>query len=241
VTRRSVGVAGPVRRLVESWCARGTRTVGEHDADRLLELYGLPVARHVLLRGPAEAAEATATLRGPYVVKVASPDLPHRSDFGGVVVGIADTTGVAAAVEAVIARTRAAHPEAVIDGVIVAEAALPGTELIAGVRVDPTFGPAVMVGLGGIWTEVLHDTMLRLPPIDPGGATEMLRSLRGAELLFGRRGSTGVDVDAIADVIVRLGELARDLGDAVVTVEANPLIAYPDGVRIVDALVELTG
>ena len=238
--RRAPTVTSRARRLVASWRARELRTVGEHDAVRLLELYDLPVARQVLVGGPADAAEATAGLQAPYVVKVASPDLPHRSDFGGVVAGIADAARVAAAVETVVARARAVRPEARIDGAIVAEMAPPGIELIAGVQIDPAFGPAVLVGLGGIWTEMLHDTVLRLPPIDAGLATEMVRSLRGAGLLLGERGSAAVDLDAIVEVLVRLGELAGDLGHAVQAVEVNPLIAYPDGARIVDALVEMT-
>lgn len=239
ITRRSPAAGEQARALVASWRDRGLHTVGEHGAVTLLELYGVPTVRQVLVRDAAAATAAVAGLRAPYVVKAASPDLPHRSDFGGVVLDIPDAAGVADAFAAVVARARGAHPDATVEGATVGEMAPPGIELIAAVNLDPTFGPTVMVGLGGIWAETFQDTALRLPPFGATSATEMLRSLRGADLLFGKRGRAAVAIDALADLLVRLGELALDVGDAVRAVEVNPVIAYPDGLRVVDALVEL--
>jgi succinyl-CoA synthetase beta subunit len=213
--------------------------VGEHEAAKLLALYGLPMAKQVLIGGPGDAGAATAALRAPYVVKAAAPQLAHRSDFGGVIAGVADTEGVAQAAETVIARARAAHPGARIDGALVAEMAPAGTELIVGVQADPTFGPVLMVGLGGVWAEALGDTSLRLAPVDPDGARAMLESLRGAPVIFGARGQPALDVDAIVGVMVALGELAVDAGEVLQAVEVNPLIAYPTGAVVVDALIEL--
>ena len=239
ITRRSPAAGEQARALVASWRHRGLHAVAEHEAVGLLELYGVPTARQVLVRDAAAATAAVAGLQAPYVVKAASPELPHRSDFGGVVLDIPDAAGVADAFAAVVGRARGAHPDVTLEGATVAEMAPPGTELIAAVSLDPTFGPTVMVGLGGIWAETFQDTAFRLPPFGATSATEMLRSLRGADLLFGKRGREAVDIDALADVLVRLGELALDVGDAVRAVEVNPLIAYPDGLRVVDALVEL--
>jgi acyl-CoA synthetase (NDP forming) len=238
--RRPDAVARQARRLLSGWQARGPAVVGEHQAVKLLDLYGLPVARQVVIATPDEAPVATAALRAPYVVKVASSGLAHRSDFGGVIVGIGDASGVAGAVDTVMARARAAHPQATIEGAIVAEMAPAGTELIAGIQRDPSFGPVVMLGLGGVWAETLNDTALRLPPIDEGAAMEMLQSLRGAALLFGGRGQAALDVGALVAVIVALGELALDAGDLLQSLDVNPLIAHAGGLVAVDALAELS-
>jgi acyl-CoA synthetase (NDP forming) len=237
--RRPDAVARQARRLLSSWQARGPATVGEHEVVELLALYGLPVARQLVIRTPDQAPVATAQLRAPYVVKVASSQLAHRSDFGGVIVGIADASGVADAVDTVMTRARVAHPQATIEGAIVAEMAPAGTELIAGVHRDPSFGPVVMLGLGGVWAEALSDTALRLPPIDEDTALEMLESLQGASLLFGGRGQARLDVGALVDVIVALGELALDAGDVLQSLDVNPLIAHASGVVAADALAEL--
>jgi acetate---CoA ligase (ADP-forming) len=237
-TRRSPDVAIAARQLVATWSGTSMRTVGEHYAVDLLSRYGLPTTPQVLVRDPGDSRAAATKLRPPFAVKVASPDLPHRSDFGGVMLGV-EADGVAAAVEQVMANARSANRDAVIEGATVAEMAPPGLELIVGIKVDPAFGPTVLVGLGGIWAETLEDTALRLPPIGEVDAMAMLRSLRGAALLFGSRGAPAVDIDALTDLIVRVGELAADLGDRVRAVEMNPVIAYPNGLRIVDALVDL--
>ncbi len=238
--RRADAVARQARQLLAGWQGRGPETVGEHETVELLTLYGLPVARQVLIGTPDQASVATAALRAPYVVKVAASQIAHRSDFGGVILGVADASGVADAVDTVMARARAAHPRATIEGAIVAEMAPAGTELIAGVQRDPTFGPVVMVGLGGVWAEVLSDTALRLPPIDEDTAMEMLESLRGASLLFGGRGQAALDVRALVDVVVALGELALDAGDTLQSLDVNPLIAHAGGIIAVDALAELS-
>jgi acetate---CoA ligase (ADP-forming) len=235
---KTAAVAG--RDLVNRWRAAGMSTVGEYQAVQLLGLYDLPTTNQILARDAAQAVTLSSELQAPFAVKVASPNLPHRSDFGGVVLDV-QPVDLAAAVQRVISNARTAHPDAMIDGVTVAELAPPGVELILGIKVDAAFGPTVVLGLGGIWAEALNDSVVRLPPIDAAIGLGMLRSLRGASLLFGGRGSEPVDVDALVDVIVRLGEVARDLGDQVLTLEMNPVIAYPRGLRIVDALIELAG
>lgn len=243
------GASGPSaaatesRRLLSRWAAatsdaNGPRTIGEHEAAELLGFYGIPVAKQVLIGDPTEADAATVALRPPYAVKVAG-NIAHRSDFGGVIVGVADTAGVADAAAEVVTRARAAHPGTPIDGIIVAEMAPEGTELIAGIQVDPAFGPVVMVGFGGVWAEVLADTALRIPPVDHEAALAMLRSLRGAPMIFGGRGQPPLDTRAIGAVIVGLSRLALDAGDRLQAVDVNPIVAGPSGVVAVDALVEL--
>jgi acyl-CoA synthetase (NDP forming) len=240
--RSSEPVAEQARALVARWRAAGTITVPEQDAYALLSLYAIPHARYRLVHSRNSAVDAVNELGGPVAVKVVSPQIAHRANIGGVLTGVA-ADGVAAAFDEVVGNARAAFPRAPLDGALVAEMAPEGLELIVGAHRDPTFGPAVLLGLGGIWAEALRDTAMELAPFERPIALAMSARLRGAELLRGGRGRPGVDLDALADVLVRLGELAVDLADDVVAVDLNPVIALEPGrgVVVVDALVELAG
>lgn len=241
--RRSSDKAGARgRMLVARWRAEGRRVVSEHDAGELLQFYGLRCARQTLVTDAAQLASATRGRVPPYVVKISSDDIPHRSDVGGVALGLANADEVAAAYHRVLASVRAARPQAVIQGVTVSETAPRGFELIVGMVPDDVFGPTVLVGLGGINAEMLKTTALRLPPLDASTSLEMIDELHGAALLQGKRGQSAVDVEAVVDVIVRFSELAVDLAEELTSVELNPLIAGPvgQGAIAVDALIELT-
>ena len=241
VTRRSGDVAARARDLVLRWRAEGIERVTQGRAWELFELYGLPLARQMWVSSAAEAARAADMLDSPVAVKLESPDVPHRSDIGCVILGVHGGDAAADAFETVMARGRDRHPAARLEGGVVSEMARPGLELIAGVKIDLAFGPLVMVGLGGVFAEALRDVSVRLAPITDELASEMLEELAGARLLKGFRGSAGVEVAVIADVLARLGELARDLQDVITAVDLNPLIVHSagDAVVIVDALVEL--
>jgi acyl-CoA synthetase (NDP forming) len=230
-------------KLIDSWRRAGRRTVPEHDAAALLDIYGIPRARQVFVSEEYQIPRAVMSLTAPYVVKVASDDVPHRSDVGGVRLNLHDEASVHKAYWEVLDNVRTAHPGAAVHGVTIGEAASPGLELIVGVTHDVAWGPTVVLGIGGVFAEVLHDTVLSLPPLDTQSAHEMLGQLRGASLLRGARGTTAVDIDAVVDVIIRVGELAVDLFDDVTAFEINPLIAgsVAGGVVAVDALVELSG
>lgn len=200
----------------------------------LLEGYGIGVSASGLAATPVEAASLAEKLGFPVAVKVASPDISHKSDVGGVRLGLASGREVAEATEDMLARVRAARPAAHLRGVQVQRMVPPGKELLLGVVRDPQFGPLVMVGFGGVYVEVLKDTALRLAPVGSDEALAMLDELRMSPVLHGVRGEPPVDRQALAEVISRFARLAVDFPD-LGEIELNPLVAGPDGVVVVDA------
>lgn len=235
-------VAIRARDLAAAWRASGRLTISEHDAGDLLELYGIARVRQLLVTSESQMAAAAGCLRPPYVVKISSDDVPHRSQAGGVVTGVPDARAAVDAYQDVRRNVLQEHPAATIDGVTISETAPRGQELIVGSRLDPTFGPTVMLGRGGIETEAWADSAVRLPPLDHRAAGEMIDGLRVAPLLRPSPGRPGCDLDALAEVAIRVGELALDLGEALLAFELNPVIAGPvgNGVTAVDALIELS-
>lgn len=210
--------------------APGAGVLNEAAAKRLL---GLPAPAERAVSSAAEAAAAGAELGLPCVVKVLSADIPHKSRIGAVQLEVTDP---AAAFQAVVDAARRAQPEARVEGaLVVARVEGAVAELIAGVSRDEVFGPVVVAGLGGVFAEVLDDVALRLPPLDREEALCMLAELRGARLL------EGGDLDAAADALVVLGDLALDLGDRLQAIDVNPLFLMPAGQGVLagDALVEL--
>ena len=217
-----------------------TRDLNEAEGKRLLAAYGIAVTRETLARGAAEAASAAASIGYPVVMKIQSADIAHKTEAGGVRVGVADDAAARVAFDEIVASARAHAPGAAIDGVLVQEMVSGGTELILGVQNDPLFGPAIMVGLGGIFAEVLKDVSFRLAPLMRSDAEAMLRELRGFALLDGARGRPKADVSAVVDTLLRLSALAVDLGGSLGELDINPLAVLPagQGVRALDALVK---
>jgi len=207
----------------------------EHDARALLGDAGIPVVPARLAGSAAEAVKAAADFGGPLSVKIVSADILHKSDTGGVVLDVpADEEAVRAAYRAVIA---AAPDGARIDGVLVSPMRRSGTELLVGVVRDPQWGPVLAVAIGGLFVEVLRDSALAPLPVTPGQAGRLLDRLRGRAVLDGVRGAAPADRDALTAVIARIGDLALALGDALESLEINPLLV--DGARIeaLDAVV----
>jgi acetate---CoA ligase (ADP-forming) len=206
----------------------------------LLARSGVPVVPGELVNS-AEAAVAAARRFGlPAVLKVCSAQIAHKSDIGGVALGL-DTE---AEVRAAYQRVRAAGqsvPGARIEGVLVSPLRAGGVELVAGVTVDPVFGPVLAVGLGGVWVEVLGDTSLRRLPVGPGEVKRMLTELRGSPLLQGARGGPPVDLDTLAEVICQFGDTAVGLNGSLHVMEINPLWAEGDRVEALDVLVVTSG
>ena len=217
---------------------RNRRVLSEVESLELLGAAGLPVARSVRADTPSSAVAAADELGYPVVVKVDAAGHAHKSDIGGVRVGLANAEAVRAAATDLLAL--ALSPEAARHGVLVAEMIEGGVELIVGMEGDEQFGPTVIVGLGGVLTEVLDDVALRLAPVPRAEAGEMLGALRGAPLLDGFRGQPAVDRDAICDLIVAVGRLAAARPE-IVELDLNPVIASEAGATIVDALVVLDG
>lgn len=201
----------------------GTRVVPEPEVKAMLAARGVRVPQGTTDVGdPA----ALAAVPAPLVLKAFGPDIVHKSDIGAVRLGLDHESLTAAAGEM---RNRLSPA-----GLLVEQQLPPGIELIVGV-VDRGYGPMVAVGMGGTLTEVLDDIVLRCAPVTKADALAMLDELRGAPVLRGTRGNPGVDLDAVADVVVAVGDLAGELGPALAELECNPVIAYPDGAVAVDA------
>lgn len=224
-------------RAVAAPLLSGTTTVAEHDAKAVLAAYGIEVSRDHLVRSPKEATRAAEALGLPVVMKVASSDLPHRSDLGLVRVGVSSFTAVRHTYDELLARAAAAAPDATVDGVLVCEQIASGVEVMAGVVHDEVFGPAVTVGLGGTWVEVLDDLAVRVPPFDRAEARRMIAETRAARVLAGLRGAPPASVGALVDLLVRLQRLALDLGDDIAELDANPVLVTAERAVVADALI----
>jgi acetyltransferase len=213
--------------------ARSER-LGLLDLQPVLAAYGIRVAQARLATTAEDAAAAAAQIGFPVALKIVSPDITHKTDVGGVRLGLASAAEVAEAARVMLERARREHPQARIAGVLLQPMVPRGKELLLGVVRDPQFGPMVVVGFGGIYVEVLNDTAARLAPVTPAEAREMLEELRMAPVLRGIRGEPPVDLPALAETISRFSSLAVDLPD-LVEVELNPLMASPEGAIAVDA------
>ena len=212
--------------------------VCEHDAKTLLSsrgVGGIPAGALALDAG--EAARIAGELGGPVAMKVQSGDIPHKSESGGIALGVEGAAAAHAAFERVTGNARAFAPGAVIRGVRVERMADPGVEVIVGVSRDPDFGPMLAVGLGGVLVELLDDVVLSPAPVDAAEAREMLRGLRGRRILDGVRGAPPADIDALVALLVSVSELAASAGDALEALDLNPVIVHPRGrgVTVADA------
>ena len=195
----------------------------------LLDNYGVPVVARRLADTVDEAVAAAEALGYPVALKVESSDIAHKSDVGGVRLGLADAGAVRRAWTTMLAEVARHAPAAGVVGALVTRMAAPGIEMSVGVQRDPQFGPALMVGLGGVWVEALGDVSLRLLPVDEPEAHAMLSELKAAPLLGAFRGAGPRDVKALVATMVALSRLALDHADRVVSVEVNPLLVHENG------------
>jgi acyl-CoA synthetase (NDP forming) len=214
--------------------------LAEFEAKRVLAEYGIPVTREALATTRDEAVRHANEIGFPVALKIQSADIPHKTEAGGVRIGLDDAEAVASACEEILDSARRHAPDARFDGVLVQEMVAGGTEVILGINNDPLFGPAIMFGLGGIFAEVLKDVTFRLAPITSSEAHEMIREIRAFKVLDGARGRPKADIPALADAIVRLSALAMDLRDVVAELDINPLFVLPAGfgVKAADALIK---
>ena len=218
--------------------AAGT-VLTENEAKALLAGYGIPRPLEELATSANAAVTAAARIGGAVALKVQSPDITHKTEAGGVALGLDGETAVREAYARIIANAAAAHPAARIDGVLVQQMARPGIEIILGVSRDPDFGSMLMVGLGGIHVEVLRDVAFAPVPIGPDEALSLLGELRGAALLDGVRGAPPADRAALAELIAALSRFAADHADQIEEIDLNPVIVHPQGqgLSVVDALI----
>jgi acetyltransferase len=188
-----------------------------------------------------EAVELAEAIGYPIVMKILSPDILHKSDAGGVKVGLESEEEIREAYRAIMENAKAYNADADIHGVVVQEMAPWGTEVILGSVNDPTFGPTAMFGLGGIFVEILKDVTFRVAPVSADQAYKMLSDINGAPILEGARGEAPKDRRALAEVLSRYSQMICDLADEIQETDANPVIVYDegDGVTIVDARIIL--
>jgi acyl-CoA synthetase (NDP forming) len=222
--------------------AQGTR-FNEAGAKSLLRQAGIRSPAERTVTKIDEIAAAASAMNFPLALKIVSPDILHKTEVGGVVLGLTDAEAVADAAAAMLTRVDAAQPDATVDGFLLSEMAPAGVELILGTRRDPLFGPLVMVGLGGVTAELFQDVAIRLAPVGRDEASEMLRELRSFPLLDGWRGGPKADLDAAADAIVAVSALAAANADHVETIEINPLrlLEAGRGAIALDAVIEAGG
>jgi acetyltransferase len=210
------------------------RSFGLLEGEPLLSAAGIDVIAARLARSPAEAADVARAIGAPVAIKVMSPDITHKTDVGGVVLGLATPEAVATAVDSMLARVARSCPRAALDGVLVqAMASSDRVELLLGMVQDPQFGPLVIVGFGGIFVEILGDTAIRLAPVDPTEARAMLAELRMAPVLHGFRGRPAVDLDALTQTISRFSHLVSAV-NGLMELEINPLVATPASAHALD-------
>jgi acyl-CoA synthetase (NDP forming) len=228
-----------------SWNAVSTRSAdsvasalprSERETVEYLKGFGVPVVPQVLAVDEAQAVLAASGMDSAVVLKIASPDIAHKTEAGGVLLGLTGEAAVREGFRRIMTSVASAMPAARLEGVLVSPMRRSGLELFVGVRLDPQWGPAIALGLGGVWIEALADVSLRLLPVSTADVTEMLGELRGARLLKGFRGAAAVDIAALSQVVVDIGRAALGLGPTLDALEVNPLLAADGRIEALDAL-----
>ena len=208
--------------------AAGQRTLDAAACRDLLDAYGIRTPQEFLTRDPSDAVRFAEEIGYPVVLKIISSDILHKSDIGGVIVGVADADAVRSGFKTILTRAKAAHPDAQIRGVQVQEMIQGGQQVIVGIKRDPTYGPLVMFGLGGIYVEALADVSFRLAPLTRADAGEMIEEVRSSKLLQGLRGAPPADRPALVDALMRISRLAAE-HEEIVELDVNPLLVLPAG------------
>lgn len=226
------------QQIIESAYGEKRHCLLEHEAKRLFQLHKAPVYADRLARSADEAAALIARMEGPAVMKIVSPQILHKSDAGGVKLGIAGPQEARAAFAEIQESAKRYHPEADIRGCLVSPMAEKGIEVIIGTKIDPQFGPVIMFGVGGIWVEVLKDVVFRVLPITRTAAQMMISEIRSAAILNGYRGEPPVNKEAIVELLLIVSEIIESYPE-IHEVDLNPVIVRPGGLSIVDARVIL--
>ena len=219
--------------------SQGRTVLTEVESKQVLEEAAIPVVRARLARTAQEASRAAGELGFPVALKIVSPDVTHKSDVGGVRLGLSSAQAVEATFDEIMAAVKERQPEARIEGVSVQPMARPGIEVILGMSKDPQFGPVLMFGLGGILVEVLKDVAFRIVPLEPRDARQMIREIKGFPVLQGFRGQEPADLEALEKLILRLSAFV-EAHPEIEELDLNPVFAYKDGAVAVDARVVLS-
>ncbi|MGI9573735.1 acetate--CoA ligase family protein [Alloalcanivorax xenomutans] len=216
-------------------------TPGEAEAKQLLAAHGIPAVPEKVLGSAEEAAAYAEQIGFPVVMKIASADIVHKSEIGGVLLNVADADSVREGFQTLLGNAERHVPDAKLDGVLVARQIVGGVECFMGIQRDPQFGPVAVFGLGGIFVEVLKDVAFRRCPFDREEARDLILSIKGAPLLQGARGRAPVDLDALSQVLANLSRFAVGAGERLDSIDINPVFAMPEGqgAFAADAVIQL--
>ena len=210
----------------------------EVESKELLKQWGIPVIETKLARSKKEAISMSKEMGFPIVLKISSPDIVHKSDSGGVRLGLANATQVGKAYSEIISSVRQKYPKAIIHGISVQRMAPLGTEVIIGMSKDPQFGPVIMFGLGGIIVEVLKDVSFRIVPVTERDAQGMITEIKGYPLLKGYRGQEPANILALEELIIKVSQFVEQ-NPQIKELDINPIFAYKDKAIAADARIIL--
>jgi acyl-CoA synthetase (NDP forming) len=216
----------------------GRSILTEFESKEILKEAGIPVIETRLAKTEEEAVSLSQEIGFPVALKIASPDVIHKSDSGGVRLALNHMDEVKTAYNEIIESVSQQYPGVLIQGVSVQKMARPGTEVIVGTSKDPQFGPVIMFGLGGIFVEILKDVSFRIIPVDRRDALEMIKEIKGYPLLQGYRGKEPANISVLVEIILKLSSLIEK-NPQIKELELNPIVAYGDGAVAVDARIIL--
>ena len=226
------------RQIIEKIRSEARVSLNEIESKELLKLAGINVLDTRLAASKQEAIAISKQLGFPIVLKIASPDILHKSDAGGVKLGLKTPGQVDKACDQILKATSQRHPRARVQGISVQKMARPGVEVIIGMSKDTQFGPVLMFGLGGIWVEIMKDVSFRIVPLYKKDAAEMIREIKGYPLLAGYRGQEPVDVSKLEEFLLKLSSFVEH-NPEVKEIDLNPIYAYGDDAIAVDARIIL--
>ncbi|MCD6484867.1 MAG: acetate--CoA ligase family protein [Candidatus Odinarchaeota archaeon] len=226
------------REIIENAIREGRVYLNEIESKKIAAAYDIPVVKIDVAKSVDEAKNLANKIGYPVVLKIFSPDVLHKSDVGGVKINLKSESDVEKAYNEIMDNVKKNVPNARIEGVVVQEFAPFGLEVIIGGLYDQFFGPTIMFGLGGVWVEVLKDVTFRLAPIDENEADDMIKEIKGYALLKGYRGQPPVSIDAIKRALANASKLMYD-NQEIKEMDLNPVLAYPDSVKVVDARIIL--
>lgn len=210
----------------------------EPEAKEFIEAFGIKTTRRFVASSRADAIQAAGSLGYPVVLKIISPDISHKTDVGGVKLGVENDEGVRNAYDEIMKNIEEQQPAARIHGVLVQEMAPPSTEVIVGGLRDPQFGPVVMFGLGGIFVEVFKDVSFRIAPVEEYEAVAMIHGIKGAQVFQGFRNRKPADISALSQTIIQVSSIMVSV-EEIKEIDLNPVLVYPKGLKAVDARVIL--
>jgi len=216
----------------------GRTVLTEFESKSVLKRAGVPVVETKLAKNQKEAVSISQKIGFPVVLKIVSPDVVHKTDAGGVKLGLENVSEVKKAYNDILTSVRKQIPRAIVHGISVQKMVRPGIEVIIGTSQDPQFGPAIMFGLGGLFVEVLRDVTFRIVPVGRRDAIEMIEETKGYPLLKGYRGKEPVNLSVLVDMILKISDLVEK-NQAIKELELNPVFAYKQGALAVDARILL--